>query len=87
MSGFAQLSRRPLIHIAQIQGCDAILARMQEMLLGFQADLGGISDEIKHLQVYNSSACGRSSLAVLPRFIVWITQPDYIEKPKGQGRS
>lgn len=24
---------------------------MQEMLLGFQADLGGISDEIKHLQV------------------------------------
>lgn len=37
----------------QIQGCDAILARMQEMLLGFQADLGGISDEIKHLQVKN----------------------------------
>lgn len=36
----------------QIQGCDAILARMQEMLLGFQADLGGISDEIKHLQVH-----------------------------------
>ncbi|CAM9364292.1 unnamed protein product [Chrysoparadoxa australica] len=34
----------------EIQGCDAILARMQEMLLGFQADLGGISDEIKHLQ-------------------------------------
>ncbi|CAM9116209.1 unnamed protein product [Discosporangium mesarthrocarpum] len=34
----------------QIQGCDNILARMQEMLLGFQADLGGISDEIKHLQ-------------------------------------
>lgn len=37
--------------VTQIQGCDAILARMQEMLLGFQADLGGISDEIKHLQV------------------------------------
>ena len=34
----------------QMQTCDAILARMQEMLLGFQADLGGISDEIKHLQ-------------------------------------
>lgn len=34
----------------QMQSCDAILARMQEMLLGFQADLGGISDEIKHLQ-------------------------------------
>mmetsp|Transcript_14255 Transcript_14255/g.49605 ORF Transcript_14255/g.49605 Transcript_14255/m.49605 type:complete len:649 (-) Transcript_14255:482-2428(-) len=30
--------------------CDAILAKMQEMLLGFQADLGGVSDEIKGLQ-------------------------------------
>ncbi|KDO26347.1 hypothetical protein SPRG_08421 [Saprolegnia parasitica CBS 223.65] len=34
----------------QVQSCDDILARMQEMLLGFQADLGGISDEIRHLQ-------------------------------------
>ncbi|OQS06163.1 vacuolar protein sorting-associated protein [Thraustotheca clavata] len=34
----------------QVQACDDILARMQEMLLGFQADLGGISDEIRHLQ-------------------------------------
>ena len=34
----------------QMRACDAILARMQEMLLGFQADLGGISDEIKNLQ-------------------------------------
>merc|ERR1711920_143183 len=34
----------------EIQECDAVLARMQEMLLGFQADLGGISDEIRHLQ-------------------------------------
>jgi hypothetical protein len=34
----------------QIQACDVVLARMQEMLLGFQADLGGISDEIRHLQ-------------------------------------
>ena len=33
-----------------IEDCDNILAGMQEMLLGFQADLGGISDEIKHLQ-------------------------------------
>lgn len=33
-----------------MQSCDAILKRMQEMLLGFQADLVGISDEIKHLQ-------------------------------------
>ncbi|CAE7520701.1 VPS52, partial [Symbiodinium microadriaticum] len=34
----------------QMEDCDAVLARMQEMLLGFQADLGGISEEIKHLQ-------------------------------------
>ena len=34
----------------QMQECDAVLARMQEMLLGFQAELGGISEEIKHLQ-------------------------------------
>jgi hypothetical protein len=34
----------------QMQECDAVLARMQDMLLGFQADLGGISEEIKHLQ-------------------------------------
>ena len=34
----------------QMQGCDAVLARMQEMLLGFQADLGGISEEIRNLQ-------------------------------------
>lgn len=34
----------------QMQDCDAVLARMQEMLQGFQTDLGGISEEIKHLQ-------------------------------------
>jgi hypothetical protein len=34
----------------QMQECDSVLSRMQEMLLGFQADLGGISEEIKHLQ-------------------------------------
>jgi len=34
----------------QMLECDAVLARMQDMLLGFQADLGGISEEIKHLQ-------------------------------------
>lgn len=34
----------------QMQECDSVLARMQEMLLGFQADLGGISEEIRHLQ-------------------------------------
>ncbi|KAG7400817.1 Histone acetyltransferase kat2b [Phytophthora boehmeriae] len=34
----------------EVQECDNLLAKMQEMLLGFQADLGGISDEIRHLQ-------------------------------------
>ncbi|RLN71967.1 hypothetical protein BBJ28_00014276 [Nothophytophthora sp. Chile5] len=34
----------------EVQDCDNLLAKMQEMLLGFQADLGGISDEIRHLQ-------------------------------------
>ena len=33
-----------------MQDCDAVLARMQDMLLGFQSDLSGISEEIKHLQ-------------------------------------
>ncbi|CAM9123350.1 unnamed protein product, partial [Sphacelaria rigidula] len=47
---YAAQSEEVLALHKQIQGCDAILARMQEMLLGFQADLGGISDEIKHLQ-------------------------------------
>jgi vacuolar protein sorting-associated protein 52 len=34
----------------QMQECDAVLVRMQDMLQGFQGDLGGISEEIKHLQ-------------------------------------
>ncbi|TDH67602.1 hypothetical protein CCR75_000086 [Bremia lactucae] len=34
----------------EVQECDNLLAKMQEMLLGFQADLGGIGDEIRHLQ-------------------------------------
>lgn len=34
----------------QMQACDSVLARMEEMLHGFQADLGEISAEIKHLQ-------------------------------------
>lgn len=34
----------------EVQDCDNLLAKMQEMLLGFQADLGSISDEIRHLQ-------------------------------------
>lgn len=33
-----------------ITSCDGILAKMQSVLRGFQADLGDISDEIKHLQ-------------------------------------
>lgn len=35
---------------SQMQECDSVLARMEEMLHGFQADLGEISEEIKHLQ-------------------------------------
>ncbi|CBN77348.1 conserved unknown protein [Ectocarpus siliculosus] len=50
VEGYKVQSAEVLSLHQQIQGCDAILARMQEMLLGFQADLGGISDEIKHLQ-------------------------------------
>ncbi|CAI5730782.1 unnamed protein product [Hyaloperonospora brassicae] len=34
----------------EVQDCDNLLAKMQEMLLGFQVDLGGISDEIRQLQ-------------------------------------
>eukprot|EP01040_Poterioochromonas_malhamensis_P021620 gene21620-26132_t len=34
----------------ELQECDRVLARMEEMLHGFQADLGEISSEIKHLQ-------------------------------------
>ena len=33
-----------------IQTCDGTLSRIEEMLLKFQSDLGGISEEIKHLQ-------------------------------------
>jgi hypothetical protein len=33
-----------------MQACDSVLARMEEMLHGFQADLGEISAEIKNLQ-------------------------------------
>lgn len=34
----------------QINDCDAVLLRMQEMLVGFQSDLSGISEEIRYLQ-------------------------------------
>lgn len=34
----------------EMQDCDRVLGRMEEMLHGFQADLGEISSEIKHLQ-------------------------------------
>lgn len=40
--------------IAQLQGeledCDGVLLGLQEMLLGFQADLGGLSGDIRKLQ-------------------------------------
>jgi hypothetical protein len=35
---------------SEMQECDRILGRMEEMLHGFQADLGEISTEIRHLQ-------------------------------------
>lgn len=35
--------------------CDTILASLQEMLLGFQADLGGLSGEIRSLQQESQS--------------------------------
>lgn len=35
--------------------CDLILASLQEMLLGFQADLGGLSGDIKNLQEQSRS--------------------------------
>jgi len=47
---YVQQSSNVVALHGQIQSCDMILARMQEMLLGFQADLGGISEEIRHLQ-------------------------------------
>ena len=33
-----------------LQECQTVLASLNEMLLGFQADLGGLSGEIQHLQ-------------------------------------
>lgn len=35
---------------SEMQKCDGILAKMQEMLLGFEADLGSVSSEIRQLQ-------------------------------------
>lgn len=87
MSRFVQLSRRPPINLVQIQGCDAILARMQEMLLGFQADLGGISDEIKHLQVHDSSACSGGSSRVLPRFLPWVCSLMPLDSLEGEAEA
>jgi len=34
----------------EIENCDGVLASLQEMLLGFQADLGGLSGDIRSLQ-------------------------------------
>ncbi|KAF1773837.1 Bromodomain, conserved site [Phytophthora cactorum] len=52
--GFCSAVCHEVRHIVElhdeVQDCDNLLAKMQEMLLGFQADLGGISDEIRHLQ-------------------------------------
>jgi vacuolar protein sorting-associated protein 52 len=34
----------------ELEACDAVLGALQEMLLGFQADLGGLSGDIRALQ-------------------------------------
>lgn len=34
----------------ELESCDAVLGALQEMLLGFQADLGGLSGDIRTLQ-------------------------------------
>jgi hypothetical protein len=34
----------------ELEACDAVLGSLQEMLLGFQADLGGLSGDIRTLQ-------------------------------------
>ena len=34
----------------ELESCDAVLGALQEMLLGFQADLGGLSGDIRSLQ-------------------------------------
>jgi hypothetical protein len=34
----------------ELESCDAVLSALQEMLLGFQADLGGLSVDIRNLQ-------------------------------------
>ena len=34
----------------ELEACDAVLGALQEMLLGFQADLGGLSGDIRSLQ-------------------------------------
>lgn len=34
----------------ELESCDAVLGALQEMLLGFQADLGGLSGDIRNLQ-------------------------------------
>mmetsp|Transcript_20438 Transcript_20438/g.34213 ORF Transcript_20438/g.34213 Transcript_20438/m.34213 type:complete len:714 (-) Transcript_20438:96-2237(-) len=58
----------------KMQECDGVLARMEEMLHGFQADLGEISAEIKHLQNDSLSMSirlknRRHAEAILHRFL------------------
>jgi len=52
-----------------LQDADGILRSLQEMLLGFKADLGGISGDIKHLQTSSLSMSrkltNRASVAVM----------------------
>lgn len=50
VSEFVAYNQQFLDLHGEMQDCDRILGRMEEMLRGFQADLGEISSEIKHLQ-------------------------------------
>ena len=70
---------------SQIQECDAVLSRMQDMLLGFQGDLSGISGEIKHLQneSLSMSVRLRNKRAIEEKLNSFVSQavisPDIIE--------
>ncbi len=61
---------------SQIQECDAVLARMQDMLLSFQGDLSGISGEIKHLQneSLSMSVRLRNKRAIENKLSAFVTQ-------------
>ena len=46
----------PLLPSTQIEACDGLLAGMEALLGGFQADLGQVSEQIRTLQVRKETA-------------------------------